>query len=1482
MICNQHPPSHDRMMRHRRRSIFLSLILLFSSASTVICQEPQISDQPIVSNHAPVLQVSSTEGFLAETAEIGTTVRVSPNSQSESLQILVNDEDLQPGMPPATYQYILTGLGATIFAVDQRGYVYLNVPKIDADPPNPSTYQLNVEAREVNTIPTRRSDPVTITIHILDVNDNSPQFEQPIYMANTTASGEERDVVRVVATDVDSGAFGQVSYAIAQVTNGAEDKFRYEPATNMLLATGNLVAGERYQVVIEATDGGGRSSQAIVIVLAMDPTQLTFSSLAPLPGMETFMPNPMAMATTPGTMVTSAESEETIQTFVTEVNENTPANTVVVSLGDESSKDLTYFNIVGGNEEGKFAIDDAGTIVTADELDREKTAMYSLQVETRSRNPDQHLYWTLVQVTVMDVNDNAPIFTDPQPIRLRLSIDDIEQLTANMIIGKIGVEDADADDNGRLELRIMPPHNKLFAISNEGILSVNGDFTAAHFGEHDLTIVARDHGEPSLETRARVQISIFGTLITMATVAPTNEVFEYTSSVEEEPQTTNPDEFLQTVTMPPSTKNQVPQQIFSSFPAPSEQTNAPEPEFPQFPTFPTLSPHPQFFPIPKNTFQIDEETEEEEETEYPDTVPTTGTVPPTSDYSEEYGQEASSSTVPPSTEQVQGIWSETPEFPESASSENPITALPEFPENVLEISSTFAPDTPPKIAPETSENPDSTWQEETETSQELPSHPTTKMAPPPVTQAPPPLPAQKRLAPVFKPSQITVQIDENESQVEITKAHATYPDGLPGTITYVLHKGDSSLFSVSSYSGSVNLLRALDAEMNSTVTIQVSTSEAQTLEVDPKLAHFVSITINVADKNDWIPNFESASYEFDVKEDTLPGTIVGQVNAFDQDRDDPNNRIRYRLLSAGGLEAHFNVNAESGLITLARPIDAFAGEKITLRIEGADSGMPPLSSTTTVLINVVTTSSHLIPDASPVSNTPNEGELQFSLRNYTASVSEAVRPPHLVQVLSVMNKPADTRFIICNIVSGNYRGAFGVTAGNDGNCELRTQMELDRETVERYLLNVTVTAGSQTDYALVSITVLDVNDNVPRFVYDSDLGLTTYFGAVSSVANAFTRVLTVKAEDADLGNSSLVNYALDPLSAHSKYFSISPFGEISTKQSMSTILSRNRLQFFEFRVSACDSPISGQQLCSKADVVVNVIGSTNRFKMIIYGLNPQQLKKHEKDLVKSIRQFTGSCNLLTIEKMIEHTAIENQIRTDIYWYAVNPTTKKICKKQDIRKLFETSNVQLIAGKVQPWFRLERISEDAGEEGGMSGAGGILSTNWKTSNILLLILAVAIALGAIIALCAVCVFWSRYKTAQRNASNFSHSYPQKLGPIYHPSMAGIDPRTEFDYETQNVNMLISDEDLTMKSGSVGVPAHQRMGFGGPGGPPGPGNGNQSYRTYGYRPAQSTAYEGDFSIEESMYAINPSGRLDPVTNRVILPTNLPRTTNVYRQS
>jgi hypothetical protein len=50
----------------------------------------------------------------------------------------------QPGSPEARYQLVLTGSGSELFGIDGRGYVYLNVDDLDADPPRPLTYELVV------------------------------------------------------------------------------------------------------------------------------------------------------------------------------------------------------------------------------------------------------------------------------------------------------------------------------------------------------------------------------------------------------------------------------------------------------------------------------------------------------------------------------------------------------------------------------------------------------------------------------------------------------------------------------------------------------------------------------------------------------------------------------------------------------------------------------------------------------------------------------------------------------------------------------------------------------------------------------------------------------------------------------------------------------------------------------------------------------------------------------------------------------------------------------------------------------------------------------------------------------------------------------------------------------------------------------------------------------------------------------------------
>ena len=151
--------------------------------------------------------------------------------------------------------------------------------------------------------------------------------------------------------------------------------------------------------------------------------------------------------------------------------------------------------------------------------------------------------------------------------------------------------------------------------------------------------------------------------------------------------------------------------------------------------------------------------------------------------------------------------------------------------------------------------------------------------------SPRPSPPVQRIAPVFSTPVLSVMVEENEGELELATVEAHYPDNQPGTITYVMQAGDPSLFSVSSFTGTITLLKTLDAEADQEYVIKISTAEAAALANDANLPHVATITVKVIDVNDWIPNFETNNYAFAVNTNTEPGTIIGQVAAFDQDRD---------------------------------------------------------------------------------------------------------------------------------------------------------------------------------------------------------------------------------------------------------------------------------------------------------------------------------------------------------------------------------------------------------------------------------------------------------------------------------------------------------------------------------------------------------------------------------------------------------------------
>jgi hypothetical protein len=204
------------------------------------------------------------------------------------------------------------------------------------------------------------------------------------------------------------------------------------------------------------------------------------------------------------------------------------------------------------------------------------------------------------------------------------------------------------------------------------------------------------------------------------------------------------------------------------------------------------------------------------------------------------------------------------------------------------------------------------------------------------------------------------------------------------------------------------------------------------------------------------------------------------VTAIDHDLTAPNNKLEYRLMpsadnSQSADASLFRIDPDSGQITLAvSTLAENAGHRlhfrvqaidggidgtelnstanVTVRVEGmrrtlsssptaqekgegqpAENGKPADLEKTTATTTALLASSTAIQSTggssssqrSPLASTPTAPEgIHFVSRHMEASVLEGSRPPVLVQLLQVRNKPKDTRFTICAIRAGNFRGAF--------------------------------------------------------------------------------------------------------------------------------------------------------------------------------------------------------------------------------------------------------------------------------------------------------------------------------------------------------------------------------------------------------------------------------------------------------------------------
>ena len=117
---------------------------------------------------------------------------------------------------------------------------------------------------------------------------------------------------------------------------------------------------------------------------------------------------------------------------------------------DHGSDGIIIYSIIDGNSEERFQIDpNSGVIELRRNLDREKTGVYSLVVQVTDLGAPNMTSTAAVNVTILDVNDNAPLCSQASYV-----IEVAENFTVNNTIVSLQCSDADQGQNAVISYNI--------------------------------------------------------------------------------------------------------------------------------------------------------------------------------------------------------------------------------------------------------------------------------------------------------------------------------------------------------------------------------------------------------------------------------------------------------------------------------------------------------------------------------------------------------------------------------------------------------------------------------------------------------------------------------------------------------------------------------------------------------------------------------------------------------------------------------------------------------------------------------------------------------------------------------------------------------------------------------------------------------------------------------------------------------------------
>ncbi|XP_075437675.1 protocadherin-16-like [Ascaphus truei] len=341
--------------------------------------------------------------------------------------------------------------------------------------------QLDFEERSSYTLSVQSCDGehqtrAEITLTLQDVNDNSPQFTRSLYQVTVlehTPAGTP--LVTVTSTDRDSGENGRVTYRVLSAENGV---FHIHPENGTLFTAQQMELDPRWplvDVLVEARDHGSPSLASLTVVQIL---VLDVNDHAPS------FPQPQYSAS---------------------VSEDLPLGSTILVL-EATDADLAQENsgldytILSGNTGNAFQVQSGlrfwnghfqriGSVILADPLDFEAIPFYNLTLGASDRGLPQKSRSVPVLITILDVNDNPPVFPRPQYTVL---VSEAAPVGSEVL--RVLAQDSDSGNNGLVSYRITSgDESRLFQINEaSGAIRLARPVDRERQALHALVVLAFD------------------------------------------------------------------------------------------------------------------------------------------------------------------------------------------------------------------------------------------------------------------------------------------------------------------------------------------------------------------------------------------------------------------------------------------------------------------------------------------------------------------------------------------------------------------------------------------------------------------------------------------------------------------------------------------------------------------------------------------------------------------------------------------------------------------------------------------------------------------------------------------------------------------------------------------------------------------------------------------------------------------------------